>query len=166
MESCPMAELAVINSSPFIFLARGGHLDLLPNFYNNVMMPQQVADELLVRGSEDPAARAIEGSAWLHVTRVDTIPASIEAWGLGAGESAVLALAAATPGADAIIDDLAGRKCGVSLNLHVRGTLGLVLLAKKKGMIPECRPVMEDLMRGGMYLSRRVLDEALKRVGE
>jgi len=86
-----MAELAVINSSPFIFLARGGHLDLLPNFYNNVMMPQQVADELLVRGSEDPAARAIEGSTWLHVTRVDTIPASIEAWGLGAGESAVLA---------------------------------------------------------------------------
>ena len=73
---------------------------------------------------------------------------------------------AATSGTDAIIDDLAGRKCGLSLNLHVRGTLGLVLLAKKKGMIPECRPVMEDLMRGGMYLSRRVLDEALKRVGE
>jgi predicted nucleic acid-binding protein len=69
-------------------------------------------------------------------------------------------------GADAIIDDLAGRKCGLSLNLYVRGTLGLVLLAKKKGMIPVCRPVMEDLMRGGMFLSRRVLDEALKRVDE
>ena len=57
------------------------------------------------------------------------------------------------------------------VHLGAAGILGLFgsapgLLAKKKGMIPECRPVMEDLMRGGMYLSRRILDEALKRVDE
>jgi predicted nucleic acid-binding protein len=67
---------------------------------------------------------------------------------------------------DVIIDDLAGRRCALSNNVPVRGTLGLVLLAKQKGFIPAARPLMEDLIRGGLYLSRHVLDSALARVGE
>jgi len=67
---------------------------------------------------------------------------------------------------EAIIDDLAGRKCADYLNIPVRGTLGIVLVSKKRGVIPKARPVMESLIRSGLYLSRPVLDEALKRVGE
>ena len=160
-----MVDSAVINASPLIFLARGGHIDLLSRFYGKVLVPQQVAEELLVRGSSDPTVRAVQEREWLHVSDVGTIPPVVEAWGLGPGESAVLALALAT-GDEAIIDDLAGRKCALSLGLPVRGTLGLVLLAKRRGIVDEARPVMEDLIRGGMYLSRRILDQALSRVGE
>ena len=87
-------------------------------------------------------------------------------WRLGAGESSVLALASEHPGTEAIIDDLAGRKCAASLNIPVRGTLGIVLVAKKRGLIPEAQPVIEDIMTAGLYLSRKVVDEALGRVGE
>ena len=67
---------------------------------------------------------------------------------------------------EAIIDDQAGRKCAASLNIPVRGTLGIVLVAKKRGMIPKARPIIEDMMITGLYLSRKIVDEALRRVGE
>jgi len=87
-------------------------------------------------------------------------------WSLGTGESSVLAYAASHPGTEAVIDDLAGRKCAACLNIPVRGTLGIILIAKKRGLIPFARPVLETLLRSGMYLSRSVLDQALRQVGE
>jgi predicted nucleic acid-binding protein len=48
----------------------------------------------------------------------------------------------------------------------VRGTLGLVLVAKQRGRIPAARPVLESLRASGMYLSDSVLNKALALVGE
>ena len=78
----------------------------------------------------------------------------------------MLALACEHPGTETIIDDLAGRKCAASLNIPVRGTLGIVLVAKKRGLIAKARPVIEDMMSAGLYLSRKVVDKALQKVGE
>lgn len=159
-------ECAVINASPLIFLSRGGHLEILPRAARRLLVPRQVADELQRRGVGDLAARAITETPGVEVMDVAVLPPSIVGWGLGTGESAVLALAAGIPGAVAILDDLAGRRCAAAMGIPVRGTLGLILIAKQRGWIPAARPVLEDLVRGGMYLSRRVLDEALRRVGE
>ncbi|HEU4832935.1 MAG TPA: DUF3368 domain-containing protein, partial [Pyrinomonadaceae bacterium] len=86
--------------------------------------------------------------------------------GLGPGESAVLAWAHTHEGSEAIIDDLAGRRCAVAFNIPVRGTLGLVLTAKQRGHISSARHLLYQLRQAGMYLSDRVLNEALVRVGE
>jgi predicted nucleic acid-binding protein len=159
-------DVTVINASPLIFLARGGHLGLLAKLARRLLVPQPVAQEILQRGPQDVTAQALQQSAGLEVVPVTAVPRLIEQWGLGDGESAVLTLAQSTPGAVAIIDDLAGRKCAQTLRIPVRGTLGIVLLAKQRGLIPQARPVLEDLVRGGLYLSRPVLDGALRRVGE
>jgi len=42
----------------------------------------------------------------------------------------------------------------------------IVLVAKQRGLIPKARPVIEDMMSAGLYLSRKVSDHALRRVGE
>lgn len=128
-------------------------------------MPGPVADEILRRGEQDVTAQAIQNTAWLITRAVPDIPAAILTWRLGAGESGALTLAAAH-GLEVIIDDLAGRQCAASLNIPVRGTLGLVLAAKQRGKIPKARPIIEDMMAAGLHLSRRVLDQALRRVEE
>ena len=161
-----MADKAIINASPLIFLSRSHHLDLVQPFASEVWIPEPVAAEILQRGQQDITARAIEQTDWLIIQPVATIPTIITEWCLGAGESSVLALANEHPGIETIIDDLAGRKCAASLNIPVRGTLGIVLLAKKRGLIPKARPVIEDMMSAGLYLSRKVVDEALSRIGE
>jgi hypothetical protein len=42
----------------------------------------------------------------------------------------------------------------------------VVLTAKNRGIIPKARPVIEEMMGAGLYLSRKVVEAALLRVGE
>lgn len=161
-----MDECAVINASPLILLSRSGHIDLLSRVARQLWVPEWVASEILVRGEDDPTVRAIRASSWLHVVPVESIPPSVLEWGLGPGESAVLALALSTPKAVAIIDDLLGRKCAGAHGVPLRGTIGIVLAAKKEGHIPQVRPVIEDLLGSGLYLSRNILDYVLQLAGE
>lgn len=161
-----MAECPAINASPLIFLSRAGLLDLLQLFSTEIIVPEAVATEIGRRGSGDPTAQALAGATWLVVTQTPPVPPQIQAWGLGDGESSVLAWAHAHHGTEAIIDDLAARRCAAAFNIPVRGTLGLVLIAKQRGRIPAARPVLTQLRQGGMYLSDRVMNQALALVGE
>jgi len=161
-----VASVAVVNASPLILLSRGGHLDLLRHFAGRALVPEPVADEIRTGGPTDITVKALGEAPWIDVVPAPRLPESVVKWGLGRGESSVLAVALAQPGMEAVIDDLAGRKCAAALGIPVRGTLGIVLVAKTRGVIPSARAVVDDLTRGGLYLSRRVLEEALKRVGE
>ncbi len=161
-----MTDKVIINASPLIFLSRSHHLALLKSFADEVWVPEPVAKEILQRGQQDITAQAIKKTAWLITQPVEHSPISILEWRLGAGESAVLALGLTHTGTEVIIDDLAGRRCADSLDIPVRGTLGLVLTAKKRGVIPKARPVIEDMMGAGLYLSKQILEQALKRVDE
>jgi predicted nucleic acid-binding protein len=65
------------------------------------------------------------------------------------------------------VDDLAApRRCAATLGIPVRGTLGLILTAQRRGVIPQARPALENLRRSGMYLSDHILNQALKLVDE
>ena len=161
-----MAEVAVTNASPLILLSRAGKLNLLRLAADRILVPEPLAQEILARGDSDAGAAAIAENDWLEVTAIEDVPDVVQMWGLGPGESAVIALAKERPGAEAVIDDLAGRKCAASLDIRVRGTLGIVLIAKRRNVIQNARAVLEDLLNAGMYLSRAVPDEALRRVGE
>lgn len=166
IESWWMANPVILNASPLIFLARSGQLGLLKILQAPIWIPKPVADEVPFRGGQDPTAQALAKKSWLEIVEVSSIPHRILAWDLGPGESSVLALALSQPGAEVMIDDLAGRRCAQAMNIPLRGTLGLVLLAKKRGAIPEARTVLKQMRQHGMYLSDAVLNAALQRVDE
>ena len=161
-----MPDQAVVNASPLIFLAKAGMVDLLRHAASNVVVPMPVAEEILRRGGRDVTVQALNTTKWLSVVPAPNIPAVIQAWDLGLGESSVLAYASANPGSIAIIDDGVGRKCAEMLQLPLLGTLGLVMIAKKRGAIPAARPVVGSLKQHGMYLSESVIDRALALIGE
>ncbi len=66
----------------------------------------------------------------------------------------------------AIVDDMAARRCAAAHRVPVRGTLGLVLTARQRGLLPAARPVLDQLRQAGMYLSEGVVNRALAVVGE
>jgi predicted nucleic acid-binding protein len=161
-----VAERPAVNASPLILLARGGLLDLLRLAGDEVVVPTRVATAIQRRGPDDPTVRALTNTSWLVRIETPPVPALIQAWDLGAGESSVLAWAHAHPGTEAIVDDLPARRCAAALGIPVRGTLGLVLTAKRRGVIPAARPIVEQLRRTGMYLSEPIVHQALALVGE
>jgi predicted nucleic acid-binding protein len=161
-----MSEMAVVNASPIIYLARTKFLHLLHLTAPEVLIPRAVAAEIEARGPSDPAVRALADTPWLRQIETPRIPDEVLAWDLGPGESAVIAWALAHPGCLAVIDDLEGRRCSETLGIRLRGTLGLVLRARQQNMIKEARPVLETLRAAGMYLSHKVIETALAEIGE
>lgn len=161
-----MIENSAINASPLIYLSRANLLDLLKIISDEIIIPQPVADEILRRGTNDITARAIRENDWLKIVPPPAIPPEIISWSLGLGESSVLAFTLKNDKTEAIIDDLAARRCAAALQIPARGTLGIVLIAKKRGEISAARPLLEKLRQNGMYLSDKVLNQALDLIGE
>ena len=66
-ENSNVAESAVVNASPLIFLSRAGLTDLLQLISAEVIVPESVATEIEARGKRDPTAHALADTSWLVV---------------------------------------------------------------------------------------------------
>ena len=161
----PEAE-AVLDASPLILLSRSGYLDLLLSLGRTLVVPFPVFEEIRAKGSADSIVRSVEGAAFLKIVPARPIPDAIERWDLGRGESAVLGFVKEHPGALALLDDMEARRCAESLDIPLLGTAGLVLLAKRRGVVALAAPLLRELIAAGMYLSERTLAELLRRAGE
>lgn len=157
-----MADAWIVNASPVIVLAKAGHLDLLDEPGVEVLVPEAVALEILAGPTDDSARRALDGG-WGTRLAVATVPSNVLEWGLGAGESAVIAAAVERPRALAVIDDAQARSCAAALAVPVIGTLGLVLRAARRGRIPAATPAIRDLRAAGLFLDDALIREALDR---
>lgn len=152
----------VVNASPLIFLAQVDALSLLKELADEILVPFSVRDEVLAPKVKKPP---IELPDWLSLREDLPLPSEIAGWDLGAGESQVLAHALVS-GSEAVLDDFEARQCARALGVPVTGTLGVILRAKKARLIPAARPLLEELLRRGLYLSKELLEQALGEVGE
>lgn len=152
----------VVNASPLICLAKAGLLDLLERLDPEVLVPEPVASEVLAGPPGDPARVALEGG-WGFRRPGSHVPHRVLEWGLGAGESSVLALALETASATAVLDDREARVCARLLGVTVVGSLGLVLRAAREGLIPAAAPALQALRGSGIHLDDATIREALAR---
>lgn len=160
-----MPETWVVNASPVISLAKSGHLTLLTQLADPIILPNAVASEIQAGPPDDPARQQIE-SALPRRLSPKVIPDSLSGWALGPGETAVLALCMEHPGWIAVLDDAQARRCARTLGIPLIGTVGAILRARKAGLIPSAATVLNDLARAGMYIDPATLCEALKIAGE
>ena len=99
---------------------------------------------------------------WGTRLAVTETPAMVLEWGLGAGETAVLAVALTRGDCTAVLDDAAGRKCARTLGIPAIGTLGIILRAKHQGRIASAARVMQDLRAVGLYLDDAMITDILR----
>jgi len=161
-----VSDVRVVNASPLILLGKIERIELLLQLGPRLAVPEGVAEELRA-GSPSDAARAwIEGPGSqmiMPVERVDPLAAS---WDLGLGESHVLTICRTLSGAEAIIDDRAARNCAAALGIPVRGTVALIVLAKRRSLIPQAKPVLQALLDQGIHLDSAIVDAALRLADE
>jgi predicted nucleic acid-binding protein len=158
-------ERVVVNSSPLIALCRSGQEQLLPGLFKTVVVPNQVYEEV-VAGKNDEAAKVLRSQPeWMNREKVE-ISLAVAAWNLGEGESAVFSFAVKVPKHRAVVDDLAARRCARVLGIKTLGTGGLLVLAKRRGLIASVNERIRKLMDSGLYLSDAVVQVLLSEAGE
>ncbi len=86
-----MNERWVVNASPIIVLAKAGLEHLFTKMADEVLLPAAVAAELTA-GPDLHFARKLLQSGWGRIVSPGAIPQPVTEWGLGAGESEVIAV--------------------------------------------------------------------------
>lgn len=159
-----MPRLLAVNSSPLILLGRISRLDLLPSVADEVVVPAAVLEELAVKG--DRLAEAVRAQSGLRLVPNAEVPSAVASWRLGAGEQAVLAHCLDQAGFTAVLDDQRGRRCATAMGVVVIGTLGVVVAARKAGVVVKARPLLEEIRAAGYHIDDDLITVALAEVGE
>ncbi|MBN2149640.1 MAG: DUF3368 domain-containing protein [Anaerolineales bacterium] len=150
--------LIVSNSSPFIAFERINQLGLIPGLVTRVIIPPAVRLEVF---STDQLPDWVE-EKMLSQPLAPRMTATF----LGAGEREAIALALELNASEVFLDDLPARRLATSLGLPVIGSLGLLLRAKKKGLIQEIRPLLDALVSQDFHISERLAARILSAAGE
>ena len=157
----------VVNTSPLIFLAELGHLDLLHRNADIICVPPAVLDE--VRVKPDRAAQAVDQAtqSWLLVRKVGNRQAvEILQADLDLGEAEVIVLAREIGADRVVVDDLDARRIARRLDLELVGTIGLLLSARLRGEIPSIRGEIERLEALGFRVAPDLVEAVLRAAGE
>ena len=93
--------------------------------------------------------------------------AKIELAGLDEGEKQAIGLASQLDG-DVILllDDRAGRRVAARMNISTTGLIGLLVVAKERGVIKSVGILIKELRENGYWLSGEIMKIAIKLAGE
>jgi len=156
----------IVDTSPLQYLHQLGHLDLLPFFYGNVLIPEAVVREIATGRAQGISLPDLAGLSWIQVRRVvgqSVLPLVSD---LGAGEREVLALALEAKQPLVVLDDRLARRQAQRFNFSMTGTLGLLLKGKRSGQIDQLEPLLDRLATLNFRLDAATRASVLSLAGE
>lgn len=162
--------IVISNSSPLIYLAKIGKIDLLKKLFRQVFIPQEVYYEVVTKGREIGAAEVIEISdavgKWIKVKKIKYRNKLEEfAPELDVGEIGVIYLAKKLGADIVLIDDASAAAVAKTFGLKCAGTIYVLLKAFKQKLISkrEVIDLLDKLVDSGFRISielyKKVLDE-------
>lgn len=158
-----MTEVVVSDTTPLQYLHQSGKLDLLSQLFGRVIVPPAVIGELaegLARGHDLPR---LEGLGWVEI--VVPHQALVLPDKLGRGEQEAISVAVERQ-LSVLMDDYDARACAVALGLHVVGTFGILIRAKRQGLIQAVMPTVNAMVGHGFRASDRMVQSVRELVGE
>ena len=155
-----MSERLVVNTGPLIALESAGILDVLGRLPFEVVCPQEVVDELAAGPRQGPLPD------WLHVLPLAAPLDRVALASLDRGEAAVIQLAGEQGISLVCIDERKGRMVAEAVGLRVTGTLGILIGAKRLGLLGALRPIIERMVAAGAWYDAELVRRVLASVGE
>ena len=130
-----MDKAVISDTSCLIALERIGKLEVLKLLFAKVLITEEVRIEF---------GQAIPD--WIVVVKNQNTSKFFELHKvLDSGEASSIAFAFGVENSILIIDEVKGRKVAAENGLEIIGTLGLLLLAKKRGLAEDLEQVLMDL---------------------
>ncbi len=157
--------IIVADSSPLVSLAIISKLDLLTILFDEIYIPKAVFSEISV--ANKPYSDLFSKLSKTRILDVNNrIALLILNKDLDLGESEAMILAMENNIDNILIDEQKGRRIAVSSGLHPIGTIGVLLQAKKLGLIKNIKSHLDKLIQNNIYISNRLYKYSIKLVGE
>ncbi|PSR18055.1 DUF3368 domain-containing protein [filamentous cyanobacterium CCP3] len=141
----------VSDTSPITNLAAIGQLDLLHRLYGNIVIPKAVYTEMVAAGKPVPGAIEVQTLPWIQVQNISDTQRVFELQvnqnNIDLGEAEAIALALELNAELLLMDERRGRALAQICSLNVTGLLGVLLQAKRKGLISFIKPVIDELIK-------------------
>ncbi|MCU0338606.1 MAG: DUF3368 domain-containing protein [Spirosomaceae bacterium] len=160
--------IVVSDTSVIINLAAIGQIDLLYKLFQHVVIPQAVFDEIVRYGDELPGSLEVRSALWMevrHITDKDIL-GKISDYQLDAGETEAIALALELNTELILMDEFLGRTLAVEMKLRPIGILGVLLEAKRSGLIASIKPLMDDLLNKARFFIHQSLYERVLKLAQ
>lgn len=156
--------IIVADSSPLVALALCDCLKILDQLFGEVRVSQTVYAEVTI-GNKAGSTKLLtylqdkvrEANLDLHIIGGDTIDK---------GELTSIALYKHLNADYLLIDEKAGRKVAQINHVKIIGSLGVLIEAKRKNLIPRLKPYIEILRTSKTHFSEELLNYALSVVNE
>ena len=163
----PMHDI-VINTGPIIALvAATGSLEWLPSLYRQICIPFEVKKEIDEGGPGNPESLVL--NLMKHHALIgeekSEIPSALLRE-LDLGEASVIANALSNGIETVAIDEKAGRRLARIHGLRVTGSLGILLKAKKLGVIQSLDDCIIRMRSHGIWMSEELASLARKEACE
>ncbi len=160
--------IVVSDAGPLIHLSLVSSLGLLSEIYGRILIPDLVYDEVVKRGEGLAGSTEVAEAGWIGVA--SSSPESdlfrLLRTHLDSGETAAICLAVERKAHWILSDDRPARLAAEALGFQVKGTIGILAVAKRKGLIPAVAPLLRHLQGCGVWLAEGLVARALQDLGE
>ena len=155
--------MIVSDTGPLAVLFKARLLFILKELHEEVLVPRAVERELR---RKPEGAVIFRDNIWINATEVENIEL-VKALMLvvDEGEAEAIALALHSD-ARILIDEKRGRNAAKALGLEIKGTLGLFVEAKNRGIIISVKDCIDTLLEVGYYLDYELIEVVLRKADE
>lgn len=160
--------MIVSNSTPLINFAAIDRLDILETLFTELTIPPAVEYEVLEGGQQYPSMTAIRQVSFIatHSIRNEMLRDALT-MDLDPGEAEAITLALEEKADLLLLDEIAGRTIAESYQLSFTGSIGCLIEAKKAGIIPAVRPLLDAMReKARFWLNPRLYARILMEQGE
>lgn len=160
--------MIISNTTPLINFAAIRRLDILEQLFRTIVIPKAVEQELLEKGKEYPSTEEIEQATFLETLEVQNVQLcrSLKAE-LNEGEAEAIVLAVEHKPGLLLIDEIEGRRVAKSYHIPFTGSIGCLIQAKQKKIIPAIKPLLDAIeTEARFWVSTDLYNTILREQGE
>lgn len=160
--------IVVADTSVILNLCRVQQERLLHDLFGRVVVPAEVAVEFNRLSAVEVRFNGLVMPGWIEVNPGPQIISSeINTAHLDAGESAAITLAILLAADALLVDEKLGREVARRLGLPTIGILGVLIEARRRGLIPSIKSVLDPLeTEAGFWVARSLRQQVLRLAGE
>lgn len=156
--------IVVADTSPICYLILINSINILPELYGKIVIPQVVYQELMAKSAPEKVKNWIQNYPhWLSVENLNNISIDFELEQLDRGEKEAIVLAEKIKADLVILDDKIARNIAIKRGLKIIGLVGILYDAARIDLI-DLPSKFNELQKTTFFVSPQLLATLLKKL--